>query len=129
VRAHRAQRRDVFGVEPGEERANGDRIGGAGVRVANVGGEEIHKPQARVFAGVGDQPPLPIARFESQLCADRTGLDPKGTFKQVLRCPLGQFFQQCLCLLKDRRVVAFGEPAMDRGEKVVRLRALSLRGP
>jgi hypothetical protein len=34
-----------YGAQPGEERAHGDRIGGAGVQVADVGGEEIEKAQ------------------------------------------------------------------------------------
>jgi hypothetical protein len=50
------ERRDALGVEPGEERAHGDGVGGAGVGVANVGGEEIEKAQARVLTGIGDQP-------------------------------------------------------------------------
>ena len=53
--AHRGERRDLLGVEPGEERAHGDGISRAGVRVADVGGEEIEKPQAGVLAGLGDQ--------------------------------------------------------------------------
>jgi hypothetical protein len=56
MRAHRRERRDTLGVEPGEERAHRDRVGGAGVRVANVGGEEVEQAQARVFPGIGDQP-------------------------------------------------------------------------
>ena len=55
MRAHRSERRDMLGIEPGEERANCDGVGGAGVGVADVGGKEIEKPQAGVFAGVGDQ--------------------------------------------------------------------------
>ena len=45
----------LFVVEPGEERAHGDGVGRAGVRVADVGGEEIEEPQLGVLAGVGDQ--------------------------------------------------------------------------
>jgi hypothetical protein len=37
MRAHRGERRDVFGVEPGEERADGDGEGGAGVGGVDVG--------------------------------------------------------------------------------------------
>jgi hypothetical protein len=46
--------RDLLGVEAGEGRALGDVVG-AGVRVADVGGEEVEEAEARVFAGVGDQ--------------------------------------------------------------------------
>jgi hypothetical protein len=53
--AHRRERRDVFRVDPGKKRVHGDRVGGAGVWVADVGGEEIEKAQARVLVGVGDQ--------------------------------------------------------------------------
>jgi hypothetical protein len=49
MRAHCRQRRDLLRVEPGEERAHGDGVGGAGVGVADVGGEEIEEPQARVL--------------------------------------------------------------------------------
>ena len=56
MRAHCRERRDLLDVEPGKKRADGDRVGGAGVRVADVGGEEIEEPQARVLAGVGNQP-------------------------------------------------------------------------
>ena len=66
MRAHRRERRDVLGVEPGEERAHGDGVGGAGVGVADVGGEEIEKPQAGVLAGVGDQ-----FRHEHRGCGGR----------------------------------------------------------
>ena len=66
MRAHRRERRDVLGVEPGEERAHGDGVGGAGVRVADVGGEEIEKPQAGVLAGVGDQ-----SRHQHRGCGSR----------------------------------------------------------
>ena len=31
MRAHRRKRRDALGIEPGEERAHGDGVGGAGV--------------------------------------------------------------------------------------------------
>ena len=38
--------------KPGEERAHRDGVGGAGVRVEEVGGKEIEKAQARVLAGL-----------------------------------------------------------------------------
>jgi hypothetical protein len=40
MRAHRRERRDVLRVEPRKKRSHGDRISGASVRVADVGGEE-----------------------------------------------------------------------------------------
>ena len=55
MRAHRRERSDPLGVEPSEKRAHGDRIGGAGVRDADVGGEEVEKPQRRGLALGRDQ--------------------------------------------------------------------------
>ncbi len=55
VRAHRAERGDLLRVEPGEERARGDRVGGAGVRIADVRGEEIQEPQRGGFTLRRDQ--------------------------------------------------------------------------
>ena len=80
VRAHRRERRDVLGVEPGEKRAHRDGVGGAGVRVADVGGEEVEKPQAAAFtsdptasasinsSNLIPMPPPCFSSFVSDLC-------------------------------------------------------------
>jgi hypothetical protein len=87
MRAHRRERNHVLRiVEPGEERAHGDRVGGARVRVADVGGEEVEKPQARVLAGVGDQPgtSAPLGRAAGRMIGSggttaSARLDPAGS--------------------------------------------------
>jgi hypothetical protein len=45
---------DALLLEQGEEAAHRDGVGRAGVRVADVGGEEVDEAQRRGFAEVGD---------------------------------------------------------------------------
>ena len=45
---------DAALLEPAEEAAHGDGVGRAGVRVADVGGEEVDEAQRGGFAEIGD---------------------------------------------------------------------------
>jgi hypothetical protein len=51
MRADGVERADAVPVEAGEEAAHRDAIGGPGVRVADVGSEEIDKAPRRALAG------------------------------------------------------------------------------
>jgi hypothetical protein len=68
--------------------ADGDGVSGASVRVANVGGEEVEKPQAGVFPGVGEQ-----LRLEHRGChggrtiAVGTMIASAWPTQPVCRCP------------------------------------------
>lgn len=61
MRADFAELGEILHLEPGEELAHGDAIGGARVRVADVRGEEIDEAQPGALAGVGDQCRSPVA--------------------------------------------------------------------
>ena len=54
VRADRAELADAVPVEPGEKAPHRDAIGGPGIRVADIGGEEIDEALRGALAGGGD---------------------------------------------------------------------------
>jgi hypothetical protein len=54
MRADFAKLNETLQLEPGEEAAHGDAIGGARIRVADMGGEEIDEAQRGPLAGAGD---------------------------------------------------------------------------
>ena len=48
------ERTKLMMLAPGEEPTDGMQVGGAGVLVADCGGEEFQKASGRLVAGVGD---------------------------------------------------------------------------
>jgi hypothetical protein len=68
-----------------------------------------------ICGGTTDMPQLNKPTFSSAL-----GLDPPSWLQRI---------QQALGLLQIKRVKTFGEPAVDRGEKIVSLMLLALIAP
>lgn len=54
-RLHHGDRRDAVVLAPGHEVGDRPAVGPAGVRVADLRGEEFQKPYAGALAGGGDQ--------------------------------------------------------------------------